>query len=115
MSWLPQTCIVAGYRLPREASAHIYKLIEDDYDAFGCYEDFIVDSDSIRDIGDIFFGKTILELDDNCEPMRFDDILFTQKDYNEVSKGFNDLLLPKWCAEHNYSTRFDKWIMVRWV
>ena len=115
MSYLPQTCVVVGYRLPKEASPYIYELIEDDYDILGRYEDFIVDPDDIRDTGDIFFGKIILELDDHCEPMRFDDIRFTQKDYDEVSKGFNDLHLSKWCAEHNCSPRFDKWIMVRWV
>ena len=114
MSWLPQACVVAGYKIPREAGAHIYELIEDDYDIFGRYEDFIVDPDSIRGAGDIFFGKIILELEEDCEPMRFDDILFTQQDYDEVSRGYYELL-DDWCTKHNWQTHFDKYIMVRWV
>ena len=114
MSWEPQACVVAGYKIPREAGAYAMKLIEDDYDTNGRYEDFIVDPDSIRGAGDIFFGKIIFELEEDCDPVRFDSILFSQKDCDEVNRGFN-LLLAKWCAEHNYSVRFDKWIMVRWI
>ena len=114
MSWQPQACIVAGYQIPREAMTHLYERIEDDYDVAGKYEDFIVDPDGARCVDDIFFGKILLEIEEDCHPMRFDDILFTQKDYDEVNEGFN-LLLKDWCEEHNYHTHFDKYIMVRWI
>lgn len=114
MSWTPQACVIAGYKIPPEAATYAMELIEDDYDILGHYEDFIVDADPMHGTGDIFFGKIIFKLEEDCKPIRFDDILFTQQDYDEVSRGFYKLL-DKWCENHNWKTSFDKYLMVRWV
>jgi len=114
VSWVPETCVVAGYKVPQEAAAEAWSMIEDDYDVKGCWEDFFVDPDPIGGSDYIFFGKIIFNLDEHDEPVRFENIMFSQKDVDEVNKGFN-ILFGKWCADHNYFTKFDKWLMIRYT
>lgn len=114
MSWTSTACVVAGYKIPNEAWTYAMELIEDDYDSKGHWEDFFVDPDPLRGSSYGFFGKIIFELDEDCEPVAFDSIFYTQKDVDEVNEGFN-ALLAKWCADHNYSTSFKKYFMLYWT
>ena len=114
MSWTAETCVIAGYQMPQEAAEKAWEMMEDDWENLGLYEDFFIDPDPIRGTDYIFFGKIIFQLDEHDGPVRFENIMFSQKDVDEVNKGFS-MLFGKWCAEHDYFTKFDKWLMIRYT
>ena len=111
MSWTAETCVVAGYKIPQEAAANAWELMENDWKTYGRWEDFFVDPDPLRGSDYLFFGKIIFTLDEHDSPVRFEDILFTQKDFDEVNEGFTKLF-GEWCAERKFYTKFDKWLMI---
>lgn len=115
MSWTPETIIVSGYRVSRDASASAFEEYEKRYDD-SSIEDFFIDYDPITNNNEIFFGTIIETISEDSLPVSFDSIIAPISTIENTKNWFHVLFDDYYSAHPEEEIpKYGKWIAVRWT
>ena len=115
MSYTAETIVVGGFKVSPEAWAHAWGKYEEN-ESYPCsLEDMFIDANPITGAGPLFFGITILSIDEDCEPLEFDSILATASQIEKAATGFEELFKDYYDAHPEEPVPlFKKYIFCRY-